>query len=190
MGNPYIYSIALDFPGGEFDAQISDRLETLIKANIPVQLTGISSDGTNVEIDFVQDLTGPQQQILDGGSGSPYGTHPAAGLIAQACWFLECTGPHGVITPGGEAGDFQGNDIDSCTVNIQLKDGNNNPISGNGDLVSFEAGSLAPFNKSTANLDVNGRCSFACGPTTLRGNVVCTVSSGSLTPVSFSIGFY
>jgi len=190
MGNPCVYSIALDFPGGEFDAAISDRLSALIQANIPVPVQNISPDGVNVTIDFGQDLTGPQQQILDGGSGSPYGTHPAGGLIAQSTWFLQCSIGATVIPNGGEAGQFQGNEIDAAVVDVQLKDGNGNSISGSGDLVEFEADGLAPLNKSTANLDVNGHCSFACGPTTWRGNVNVSVTSGSLPTVAFTVNFY
>jgi hypothetical protein len=190
MPNPYVYSIALDFPGGEFDGAVSDRLNALIQANIPVPLLDISSDGENVTINFAQDLDGPQQQILDGGSGSPYGTHPAGGLIAQSTWFLECSLNGTVIPNGGEAGRFQGNEIDSAVIDVQLKDGNGNPISGSGDAVLFETDSLSPLNKSSANLDVNGHCQFAVGPTTLRGNVNVSVSSGSLPVVSFAVSFY
>jgi len=190
MGNPYVYNIALDFPGAEFDGAISDRLQKLIQANIPVVLVSIESDGTDVTITFAQDLSGPQQQILDGGTGSPYGTHPAGGLIAQSTWFLECSVSNTVIPDGGEAGEFQANEIDAAVIDVQLKDGNNNPISGSGDLVEFDSAGLAPLNKSSANLDVNGQCSFACGPTTWRGNVSVSVSSGSLPTVSFTVNFY
>lgn len=77
----YIYSISADCPNGLVNIY---KLKLAIQASaIVISLSNISTSNNILAISFNDILSGTDQNILDGGSGSPYGTHPAGGLIAN-----------------------------------------------------------------------------------------------------------
>ena len=178
----YTYPIATSFPGGVFTQAISDRLEALIQQNINDPLVGISSDGVNVSIEFVNPLSGPEQIVLDGGT-----TNPCGGLIAKSTeYFSVMIGAVQIL--GGAVFSLVSNGIFSAVVNLQYRDGNNNPINGQGDIV-IDTDGIAPVTTLSGSFNGSGQFSFTVGPTTWKGNIPITIRSGSLPPVSFTIKF-
>lgn len=80
----YVYSLPLDAPEGGIEP--ARLLDIVRKSAISVQLVTISIDpvaGTFTLV-FAAPLSPSDQNLLDGGSGLPHGTHPAGGLIALA----------------------------------------------------------------------------------------------------------
>lgn len=180
----YVYSIANDFPGGQFTSAISDRLNSLIKAQIATPLIGVNSDGTSVSIEFQNALTPAEKTILDGDTSKP-----AGGLIAKSTESFEVKiGSTVMLT--GDVFQIASSGIFSVTVSLQYKDGYGNNMSGSGAVKIGTIG-LTPTNASGNKVvfDGSGAASFIVGPTTDRGKLEIALTSGSLPERVFTVEF-
>ena len=77
------YSISLDMPGGTLNN--SGKLQSELAApgnGVSTKVDGISTSGDALNIVFDAALSASEIMALDGGTGLPYGTHPAGGLLA------------------------------------------------------------------------------------------------------------
>lgn len=78
---PYIYSISQDFPGGKVNlGKLQDAIRNSLE--IVTSLNHIETSDDILTLWFRANLSLAEQIVVDGGSGSPYNTHPAGGLIA------------------------------------------------------------------------------------------------------------
>ncbi len=181
----YKYDIVKDFPGGEFNSDISDRLQTLILERIETPLVGgVNSDGTSVLLDFERELPPEQKTILDGDR-----SEPAGGLIAESTEYFSvtATGPNGSVElVSGSVFRLSSQGIFSARLDLQYRNGNGEPMSGRGDIVVTTEG-LAPVSDSGGQFGESGEWSFTVEPTTLRGRVPIMLTSGSLPSVSFVV---
>lgn len=184
VSGPFAYSIANDFPGGQFNAAISDNLQTLIAQGISsATLLDISSDGTDVTITFSGPLSDADKTLLDDDQSGP-----AGGYIAQSCWRLHLE--HDAVTLNDDDVVSETADgIVSLEFTIQLKDGDGNPIAGIGNVVAVQAAGLAPITGLTVTLDETGAASFTVGPSTSRGNLAIALESNALTTRHFTAQF-
>jgi len=83
MPSTRTYSISLDMPGGVLNNPGRLQSELAVPGNgITTKLVGVSTGGGDVLVTFDATLSGPEILALDGGTGAPYGTHPAGGLLA------------------------------------------------------------------------------------------------------------
>jgi hypothetical protein len=109
---PLVYSIPLDLPNGLFTIYYSDNLQFAINNSAIVTATYVTADLSAQTLTVVfADVPQPgEQNILDGGSGMPYNTDPAGGLIAStsANPSSTITGTASTILPGQEL-DYVGN---------------------------------------------------------------------------------
>lgn len=181
----YKYDIAKDFPGGEFNSDISNRLQTLILERIETQLVGgVNSDGMSVFLDFERELPPEQKTILDGDKSDP-----AGGLVAESTEYFSvlATGPNGSVEiMSGSVFQLASQGIFSARLDLQYRDGNGDPMNGRGDIVVTTEG-LAPVSDSGGQFGDSGEWSFTVEPTALRGRVPITLTSGSLPAVSFVV---
>lgn len=182
----YRYSIASDFPGGTFNSDISNRLQTLIVERIETPLVGgVNSDGEgSVLLDFESELPPDQKTILDGDK-----TNPAGGLIAESCEYFSvvATGPNGPVEiMSGSVFPLESNGVFSARIDLQYRDGNGDPMNGRGEI-DIDTVGLAPVSAAGGQFDGSGQWTFTVEPTTLRGKVPITLASGSLPAVSFVV---
>jgi hypothetical protein len=76
METTRLYSVSQDLPTGK----LSDSLA--LQRHVG-GLSGVSTSGDVLTLIFVTEPTDDEILALDGGSGEPYGTHPAGGLLAM-----------------------------------------------------------------------------------------------------------
>jgi hypothetical protein len=76
----YSYSVSQDFPNGTVN--LNNLQNAIRQSAISVSLTNIGTLGDVLSINFSDVLTSGDRTILDGETGTPYGTHPAGGLIS------------------------------------------------------------------------------------------------------------
>lgn len=182
----YVYSIANDFPGGQFTGAISDRLNALINQEIPGDpLLNIGSDGVSVTITFQNSLTPAEKTILDGDQ-----SNPAGGLIAKSTQFFDVV-VGGNVIPDGETIQQVANGILSTTVTLQLKNGFGTPIGGSGqDPIDIDPNQLSPLTATSGVFGpADGQFSTIVGPTVLRGIVTLEIHSGSLPSRTLNVEF-
>lgn len=178
----YTYNIEDDFPGSEFTSKISNRLLALVQQQIatPLAGSGISSTETEVNIEFASELSAGEKTILDGNT-----SNPAGGLIAKSTEYFEVKIGSTVILDL-DVFQFSSIGIFSAVVDCQYKDGYGNNMNGTG-TVDIDTVGLAPINKNGGSFDGTGKFSFTITPTTERGKLEITISSGSLPPVVFTV---
>lgn len=100
----YVYSILNDCPSGAVNtAKLSAAI--LANTNFTIALDRIDTVVDDLEIWFRDALPIGQQNILDGGSGGAYGTHPAGGLISTTDNTPTVNPPSQVSIIGDEVGD-------------------------------------------------------------------------------------
>jgi len=181
---PFVYSIANDFPGGQFTDAISNSLETLIEAQITsATLSNIGSDGTSVTITFSGPISAADKATLDGNE-----TGPAGGLIAESCWTLSMTYGESTVTDG-ETISQTADGIESISITLQLLDGTGTSIAGNSNVVQIQADGFAPISALSVTLDDSGSASFTVGPDTDRGDLQITIVSGAIPQRNFTAQF-
>jgi len=165
---PYQYPLA-DIPGTETSL---DHLIALIAINIPSGVNPvINNDGTNLIVQFDQDLEDTDKAILDT-------------LVPRTNEYFIITSDGGVTDLGNPATVSKpvGN-LSATTITLQCKNGDGTNSNGFGQTINIGIDCLVPVDKSSCSFDGNGRCSFTIGVSmTMRGKVVFTLTTNDQLP--------
>lgn len=167
VAQPYIYAIAA-LPGGHFDGQSSEHLESVIQTNLPAAgFATISSDSTNVEITFAAELTEEDKAILDT-------------LVPRCNDYFIVTTDGGVTDLGVVASVMKpAGLLSSTTVTLKYKNGDGTDSNGYGDAVTLIA-PIMTIDKVVGNFDAEGKFQFIVGAELNRGTAQITIQSDSL----------